>query len=77
MIRTRYIGIKKGQYHTLIHLFWYNWTSYTQCMANLAEDNVTMNEAEPVILVTTKCYNTYFIIYCSIPEPRIFSLWWI
>ena len=48
--------------HIFYHLFQYNWTTYIQSMVYLAEDNVTINETEPVILVAPKYYKHIFEI---------------
>ena len=37
--------------HIFYHSLQNNWTTYIQSMVNLAEDNVTINETEPVILI--------------------------
>ena len=52
--------------HIFYHLLQNNWTTYIKCMIKMSEENVTINETEPVILVAPKYDSTYFIIYCSI-----------
>lgn len=42
------------------HVFQFNWLSYVQSMIDLGEDNVTINETEPVILVAPKYYEKIF-----------------